>query len=180
MNPSCTFRKWSNHDAQQLLKVKGTIQDVDGECSLKLSVHSRKGCPIAPHYRLPLYALNKKFGIYRKVVEHLQTLPSVEAATIRNTYLSVMQYLNDVRIAFLDDSSASSDPLHRKFRSPALDYYLWLDHTGDGFHDECREALKKSHDITFEGLENGVYPDILVFRAFALILNLHWPHFAIQ
>jgi hypothetical protein len=180
MHPSCNFRQWSKHDAQQLLKVKGTIQDVDGECTLKVTVHSRKGCPIAPHYRLPLYALNKKFGMYRKVVEHLQTLTSVEAATSRNTYLSVMQYLNDVRIGFVDDACASTDPLHGTFRSATLDYYLWLDNTCDGFHDECRESLATAHGVTFEGLKNGECADILVFCAFSVVLSVSWPHVAIQ
>ncbi|KAG1835948.1 hypothetical protein F4604DRAFT_1943918 [Suillus subluteus] len=146
MHPSCNFRQWSTHDARKLLKVKGTIEDVDGECYLKVPVHSRKGCPIAPHYRLPLYALNKKFGIYRKVVEHLQTLPSIKAAAMRHTYLSVMQYLNDA-----------------EFRSATLDYYLWLDHTCNGFHDGCREALDTTHGVTFERLKNGECSDILVF-----------------
>ncbi|KAG1859389.1 hypothetical protein C8R48DRAFT_774727 [Suillus tomentosus] len=87
MNPSCHFKEWSSHDARQLLKMKGTIQDVDGDCSIKLT-GLRNGCPIAAHYRLPLYALNKKFGIYRKVVEHLWNASGVEAIDIRNTYLS--------------------------------------------------------------------------------------------
>ncbi|KAG1832551.1 hypothetical protein DFJ58DRAFT_736336 [Suillus subalutaceus] len=163
MNPSCHFRQWSSADAQQLLKVKGTIQDVDGECSFKLTGQSHKGCKIAPHYRLPLYALNKKFGIYRTVVQHLQDARSEEAARHRNTYLSVMRYLNDVRIAFLDDAGVCSDALRTDFRSAALDYYLWLDHTGSGFHDECRTTLATAHGVTFEGLKNGQCPDILVF-----------------
>ncbi|KAG2083494.1 hypothetical protein BD769DRAFT_1390943, partial [Suillus cothurnatus] len=108
----------------------------------QVTVHSRKGCPIAPHYRLPLYALNKKFGMYRKVVEHLQTLTSVEAATSRNTYLSVMQYLNDIcHIGLL----------------------FVLDNTCDGFHDECRESLATAHGITFEGLKNGECADFWFF-----------------
>ncbi|KAG1840039.1 hypothetical protein F4604DRAFT_1940315 [Suillus subluteus] len=163
MNPSCHFREWSANDARQLLKVKGTIQDVDGECSLKVTGQSRKGFLIAAHYRLPLYALNKKFGLYRKVVEHLQDSSSDGAAHLRNTYLSVMDYLNDIRIAFLEDSGGSENPLSSDFRSAALDYYLWLDHTADGFHDDCREALETTRGVTFEGLQNGQCPDILVF-----------------
>jgi hypothetical protein len=99
MNPLFQFCDWSLYDGQQLLKAKGTIQDVNGECSLKITgqLHKgAKGCPVAPHYHLPLYALNKKFGIYRKVVEHLEGSPSSEASHMRNTYLSVMQYLHDV------------------------------------------------------------------------------------
>ncbi|KAG2087843.1 hypothetical protein BD769DRAFT_1396428 [Suillus cothurnatus] len=49
----------------KLLKVKDTIQDVNGECSLKITgqLHKgAKGCPVVPHYHLPLYALNMKFG----------------------------------------------------------------------------------------------------------------------
>ncbi|KAG2045543.1 hypothetical protein BDR06DRAFT_1015540 [Suillus hirtellus] len=163
MNPSCHFFEWSQNDARQLLKAKGTIQDIDGECSLKLSGHSRKSCLIAPHYRLPLYALNKRFGLYRKVVEHLHDTSIVEAAHLRNTYLSVMKYLHDIRISFLEDAAGSPDPLHGEFRSPAMDYYLWLDHTADGLDDECRQALEKAHGVTFEGLKNGQCPDILVF-----------------
>ncbi|KAG1859402.1 hypothetical protein C8R48DRAFT_673946 [Suillus tomentosus] len=35
MHPSCDLIEWNVRDVQQLLKVKGTIQDIDGECSLK-------------------------------------------------------------------------------------------------------------------------------------------------
>ncbi|KAG1784506.1 uncharacterized protein HD556DRAFT_1451705 [Suillus plorans] len=163
MNPLCNFRDWSVHDAEQLLKVKGTIQDVDGECSLKVTGKSRKACPIPAQYRLPMYALNKKFGIYRKIVQHLQKSSSEGAANLRDTYLSVMKYLHDVRIAFMEDSGGSSDPLNGTFRSAALDYYLWLDHTTYGFHEECRTTLLTSHGVSFEGLKNGDCPDILVF-----------------
>jgi hypothetical protein len=45
---------------------------------------------------LKQYVLNMKFGIYRKVVEHLEGSPSTEASHMRNTYLSIMQYLHDV------------------------------------------------------------------------------------
>ncbi|KAG2029294.1 hypothetical protein BDR03DRAFT_1018594 [Suillus americanus] len=162
MNPSCEFHQWSADEAQKLLKVKGTIQDVDGECTFKLT-GSRKGCLVAPHYRLPLYALNKKIGLYRQVVQHLQTLSSTSVMEMRDTYLSVMQYLNDVRIAFLADAGASSNPLHGDFRSPTFDYFLWLDHHCDGFHDEWRDALAEVHQITFEGVKNGECADILHF-----------------
>lgn len=84
---------------------------------------------------------------------------------LRNTYLSVIRYLNDVRIAFLDDAGASSDPLDGKFRSATLDYYLWLDHTGNGFHDGCRQELATAHGVSFDGLKNGDCQDILVFCA---------------
>ncbi|KAG2063552.1 hypothetical protein BDR04DRAFT_1163562 [Suillus decipiens] len=163
MNPFCLFRDWSLYDGRQLLKAKGTIQDVDGECTLKVTGPSRKGCPVAPHYRLPLYALNKKFGIYRKVVEHLEGSHSIGASHMRNTYLSVMQYLHDVRTAFVDDAEGSQNPLHGDFRSAALDYYLWLDHTSHGFHDECCEALYRAHGVTYESLKNGQSPDVLKF-----------------
>ncbi|KAG2036335.1 hypothetical protein BDR03DRAFT_983108 [Suillus americanus] len=171
MNPSCHFREWSSTDARQLLKVKGTIQDIDGECSLKVTGESHKGCPIAPHYRLPLYTLNKKFGIYRKVMQNLQDTCSEDAAHLQNTYLSVMRYLNDVRIAFLDDAGVCSDALQTDFRSAALDHYLWLDHTASGFHDESRTALDTVYGVTFEGLKNGKCPDILVSH-FPLVLDL--------
>jgi hypothetical protein len=169
MNPSCHFREWNAHDVQQLLKAKGTIQDIDGECSLKVTGRSRKGCPIAAHYRLPLYALNKKLGIYRKIIEHLQDSPSSEAAHLRNTYLSVMKYLHDVRIAFMDDAGGSPDALHGDFRSTAMDYYLWMDHTSNGFDDECRSALYSLYKIDFERLKDGACGDILYFRACPII-----------
>jgi|SRR6267154_3305211 len=170
MNPSCHFQEWSLHDARKILKAKGTIEDVDGECCLKVTGRSRKGCLVASQYRLPLYALNKKFGIYRKVVEHLYASSSDGAAHMRNSYLSVMEYLHDVRIAFMDDAGGSPDPLHGDFRSAAVDYYLWLDHTIAFFNDESRQALETSHGVTFDGLRNGVCPDILVFRAWCIIL----------
>ncbi|KAG1844919.1 hypothetical protein C8R48DRAFT_780143 [Suillus tomentosus] len=163
MHPSCDLIEWSLRDVQQLLKVKGTIQDIDGECSLKVTGNSRRSCLIAPHYRLPLYALNKKIGIYRKVIEHLQKSTSINAATLRDTYASVMKYLTDVRVAFLDDAAASSSPTNSDFRSSTLDYYLWLDHTCDGFHDGWRQSLATEHGVTIEGVEKGDCSDILVF-----------------
>jgi hypothetical protein len=155
MNPSCNLREWSTDDARQLLRHKGTIQDVDGECTLKLTGQSRMGCPVAPHYRLPLYALNKKFGIYRKVVGHLQNSSSPNASLLKNTYLSIMQYLHDVRISFLHDCMNSADPLNGTFRSVVFDYYLWLDHTVIGFHEQARSELEDRHQITFEILKNN-------------------------
>ncbi|KAG2108242.1 uncharacterized protein F5147DRAFT_773823 [Suillus discolor] len=162
MNLLCYFQEWSSNDAKQFLKTKWTIQDVDGQCSLKVT-GSRKGCPIAAHYHLPLYALNKKFGIYKKVVEHLWDSSGGEATTVRNTYLSVIKYLHEVRIAFLDNAGGSPNLLHGDFRSPALDYYLWMDHMGDGFDDDDRQALHTAHGVTFEALKNGQCSDILVF-----------------
>lgn len=169
MHPSCDLIEWNVRDVQQLLKVKGTIQDIDGECSLKVTGNSRRSCLIAPHYRLPLYALNKKIGIYRKVIEHLQQSKSINAATLRDTYASVMKYLTDVRVAFLDDAAASSSPTNSDFRSSTLDYYLWLDHTCDGFHDGWRQSLATEHGVTIEGVEKGDCSDILVFRAFSVV-----------
>jgi hypothetical protein len=124
MNSLCQFHDWSLYDGQQLLKAKGTIQDVDGECSFKITGWSHTGCPVAPHYCLPLYALNKKFGISHKVVEHLAGLSSIGASRLQNTYLSMMQYLHDVRTEFVDDAAGSQNPLYGDFRSPSLDYYL--------------------------------------------------------
>ncbi|KAG1718052.1 uncharacterized protein EDB91DRAFT_1090353 [Suillus paluster] len=163
MNPSCQFREWSAHDLQKLIRVQGTIEDVDGECSLKISGQRQKGCRIVAHYRLPLQALNKKCGVYRKIVTHLTGLPGLDAADMLNTYASVMEYMNNVRIAFLKDASRSEDALHGDFQSPALDYYLWLDHTQHGFHAEYRDALERDHNVTFEAIQNGRCADILLF-----------------
>ncbi|KAG2114399.1 hypothetical protein DEU56DRAFT_919608 [Suillus clintonianus] len=74
-----------------------------------------------------------------------------------------MEYLNDVRIAFLHDASASPDSAHGDFRSPAMDYFMWLDHTVGGFHAQSRKSLEKSHGITFEALQNGMCQDIFIF-----------------
>jgi hypothetical protein len=94
---------------------------------------------------------------------------------MRDTYLSVMQYLNDVRIGFLHDAGASSNPLRGDFRSATFDYFMWLDHYCDGFHDQWRDTLAEVHEITFEGVENGECPDILRFRAwFVLCLRSAW------
>jgi hypothetical protein len=174
MNPSCNLREWSSDEARQLLKLKGTIQDVDGECTLRLTGQSRTGCPVAPHYRLPLYALNKKFGIYRQIVGHLQNSSSPNAAGLKNTYLSIMRYLHDVRISFLHDSVNSADPRHGAFRSAVFDYYLWLDHTVTGFHEQARSELKDRHEITFEILMNNEGKseprlDALLFRTWPTV-----------
>ncbi|KAG2352386.1 hypothetical protein BDR07DRAFT_1498424 [Suillus spraguei] len=74
-----------------------------------------------------------------------------------------MQYLHDVRIAFVDDAEGSQNPLHGDFRSASLDYYLWLDHTSYGFHDECREALYTAHGVIalFPSL-NKIWVSLLV------------------
>lgn len=170
MNPSCQFREWNAHDLGKLMQVQGTIEDVDGECSLKISGQQWKGCCIAAHYRLPLQALNKKFGVYRKVVAHLTNLTSVNAARMRNTYASVMEYMNNVRIAFMGDATRSADALHGQFRSPVLDYYLWLDHTERGFHAQYRESLERAHGITFEALQNGTCADVLVFSTCSTLI----------
>ncbi|KAG1786395.1 uncharacterized protein HD556DRAFT_1449772 [Suillus plorans] len=162
MNPSCQLRQWAPQDISRLMKVKGTIQDVDGECSFKVSGLSRT-CQIAPHYRIPLHALNKKFGLYKKIVAHLDASSHKNATYMRDMYLSTIDYMNNVRIAFLEDAAGSTDALCGDFRSPVLDYYLWLDHTTSGFHAECRQALKESHGVTFEGLQNSTCPDILKF-----------------
>ncbi|KAG1720987.1 uncharacterized protein EDB91DRAFT_1256743 [Suillus paluster] len=163
MNPLCQLRQWSPEDISRLMKSKGIIQDVEGECSFKVYGQSRKGSNVAAHYRIPLHALNKRFGLYRKIVAHLDASSHHKAAHMRDMYLSIMAYMNDVRIAFMEDAAQSKDPLHGDFRSPALDYYLWLDHTSGGFHAEYREALEETHGVTFERLRNGTCSDILVF-----------------
>ncbi|KAG2740616.1 hypothetical protein P692DRAFT_20880849 [Suillus brevipes Sb2] len=143
------------------MKVKGTIQDVDGVCSFKVSSRSRKACDVAAHYRMPLHALNKKFGLYRKVVAHLGASSHDGAARMRNIYFSIMDYMNQVRLAFLEDAAQSENALRGDFRCPALDYYLWLDHNGDGFDDHYREALRVTHGVTFERIQNSACLDIL-------------------
>ncbi|KAG2114400.1 hypothetical protein DEU56DRAFT_919609 [Suillus clintonianus] len=161
MQPSCKLRHWNAQDINQLVRAKGTIQDVDGECSLRVSGHSRKSYQIAPHYRLPLYSLNKKIGIYRKIVAHLQTLSDIYSSHMLDMYASVMEYLHNVRIAFVQDAGGSTDALHDDLRSPVLDYYLWLDHKSGVFHAQCREALEEEHRVTFEALQNRACSDIL-------------------
>lgn len=63
----------------------------------------------------------------------------------------------------MEDAAGSVNALHGNFRSPVLDYYLWLDHTPSGFYTECCWALQKSHGVTFEGLHNFTCSDILKF-----------------
>lgn len=172
MNPLCYIRQWSPEDISQLMKVKGTIQDVDGLCSFKVSSRPRKCCDVAAHYRIPLHALNKKFGLYRKVVAHLSASSHCNAAHMRDVYVSIMDYMNEVRIAFVEDSARSPDALHGDFRSPALDYYLWLDHTCSGFDAQYREALQATRGVTFEHVQNSTCSDILVFRACPCIINI--------
>lgn len=84
---------------------------------------------------------------------------------IQDIYLSIMQYLNNVCIALLDDVCASSNPLHSDFRSAIFDYFMWLDHHCDGFHDQWHSSLAKDHEITFEGVKNRECSDILCFCA---------------
>jgi flagellar biosynthesis regulator FlaF len=162
MNPLCNIRHWSPGEIDQVLKAKGTIQDVDGVCSFKVSSRSRKACDVAAHYRMPLHALNKKFGLYKKVVAHLSASSHDGAARMRNVYVSTMDYMTQVRLAFFEDAAGSENALRGDFRCPALDYYLWLDHHGDGFHN--REALRVSHGVTFERVKNSACPDILASR----------------
>ncbi|KAG2756203.1 hypothetical protein P692DRAFT_20715994 [Suillus brevipes Sb2] len=93
MNPLCNIRQWSPGEISQVMKVKGTIQDVDGLCSFKVSSRSRRVCNVAAHYCMPLHALNKKFGLYRKVVAHLSASSHDGAARMRNVYVSTMDYM---------------------------------------------------------------------------------------
>ncbi|KAG2108218.1 uncharacterized protein F5147DRAFT_540686, partial [Suillus discolor] len=100
-------------------------------------------------YHMPLHALNKKFGLYRQIVAHLDVSPHTNALHKHDTYLLIMDYMNNVRIVSMQDASRSPDALYGDFRSPILDYYLWLNHTVDGFHAGCRRALEETHGITF-------------------------------
>ncbi|KAG2737373.1 hypothetical protein P692DRAFT_20883638, partial [Suillus brevipes Sb2] len=75
-----------------------------------------------------------------------------------------MGYMKDVLMAFLADAGASANPLESDFRSPALDYYLWLDHKADGFDDTARARLKMQWNVTFDALKNGKCEDILKLR----------------
>ncbi|KAG1732809.1 hypothetical protein EDB19DRAFT_1831169 [Suillus lakei] len=131
MNPLCQFCQWSSEDIAQLMKIKETIQDVDGECSFKVSGQTCKGCNVAVHYYIRLHALNKKFGLYKRIVVYL------DALSYHNT-----AHMNDIQIAFMEDAAQSKDALQGDFRSPAFNYYIWLDHTGSGFHVEYCEALE--------------------------------------
>jgi hypothetical protein len=172
MNPLCHIRQWSPADIAQLMKIKGTTQDVDGMCTFKVSSRPRMFCDVAAHYRIPLHALNKKFGLYRKIVAHLSASSRSNAAHMRDVYVSIMEYMNEVRIAFLEDAARSPDALHCDFRSPAFDYYLWLDHNYHGFDAQYREALQSTHGVTFEDVQNSTCVDILAFRACPCIINI--------
>ncbi|KAG2337137.1 hypothetical protein BDR05DRAFT_952839 [Suillus weaverae] len=161
MDPSFQFRHWSTSDVGILMKSKGTIKDIDGDYSFMISGKHSQSCSVAAHYRLPLRAINKKFGLYRKVVNHLTESSHPLATQLRDTYLSVMDYLQNVRIAFWADARGSPDPLDAGFRSPAMDYYLWLDHRAGGFHHECRMNLEKDHHITLKSIKNRECTDII-------------------
>ncbi|KAG1720424.1 uncharacterized protein EDB91DRAFT_1088861 [Suillus paluster] len=152
--------------------ILGTIEDVDGECSFKVSGMASQSCPIAAHYRVPLRAINKKFGLYRHIVTHLTDSRNPLAIQLRDTYLSVMDYMHDVRIAFFTDARGSANPLEAGFRSPAMDYYLWLDHKVGAFHDRSREILEKDHNVTFKSLQNREGNDIITLRMWSTMNHL--------
>ncbi|KAG2335964.1 hypothetical protein BDR05DRAFT_1006302 [Suillus weaverae] len=164
MDPSFTFHHWSKKKIGMLMKSTATIEDVDGECSFKVSGMALQSCPIAAHYRVALRAINKKFGLYRKIAIHLTDSRNCLAVQLRDTYLSVMDYMHNVRIAFFEDARGSAVPLEAEFRSPALDYYLWLDHKVGGFHDRSRETLEKDHNVTLRSLQNREGEDIIAQR----------------
>jgi hypothetical protein len=166
MDPFFRFQNWSKRNASTFIKSTGTIKDVDGSCSLILSQVGRasQSCQIASHYIMPLRALNKKFGIYRKVVAHLTKSSHPLSSQIRDTYLSVMEYVHNVRITFCADAQGSPDPLEDGFRSAALDYYLWLDHRAGGFHDMCRATLEQNYKVTFKSVQNREGQDIISLR----------------
>ncbi|KAG1790111.1 uncharacterized protein HD556DRAFT_1310895 [Suillus plorans] len=165
MDPFFRFRHWSSRNARTLMKSKGTIEDVDGECLLKVFQVGRpsESGHIAAHYRVPLRAVNKKFGIYRKIVTHLTSSSQPLASQLRDTYLSIMEYMHNVRITFCADARGSPDPLQAGFRSAALDYYLWLDHRAGGFHELCRAKIEQSHKVTFKSVQNRECQDIISF-----------------
>lgn len=166
MDPIFHFQHWSRRNASNLMKLKGIIEDVDGECSLQVSQAGRVSqCgKIAPHYRVPLRALNKRFGVYRKIATHLNGSSGEVASQIRDTYLSIMNYIHNVRITFCADARGSPDPLDASFRSAALDYYLWLDHKAGGFHETCRATIEKSDKVTFQSVKNREGQDIISLR----------------
>jgi hypothetical protein len=166
MDPLFRSRRWNRRNASTLMKSKGTIEDVDGECLLKVSQVGRpsESGQIAAHYRVPLRALNKKFGIYRKIVTHLTSSSQPLASQLRDTYLSIMEYMHTVRSTFCADAQGSPDPLQAGFRSAALDYYLWLDHRAGGFHESCRTTLEQNHQVTFKSVQNRECQDIISFR----------------
>ncbi|KAG1830948.1 hypothetical protein DFJ58DRAFT_848341 [Suillus subalutaceus] len=161
---SYQFSEWTSHREGTLKKLKVTIQDVDGECSMKVSGRNSKCYPIAAHYQLPLRALNKKFGLYKKIVTHLNGSSNLHATNLRNTFMSLLGYIKDIFNGFISDARTSANPLGSEFRSPALDYYLWLDHKVDGFDDGSRGRLKIEWNVTFEGLKKGECKDILEYH----------------
>lgn len=161
MDPFYHFREWSEQEAAKLMKQTGTIEDVDGEYSLRISGKSPRICRLPPHYRIALHALNKRFGLYKKIVVHLKKSSNASAPTLRNLYLSLINYMHNVRISFVADAFHSVTPLDGRFRSPAMDYYLWLDHKAGGFHSQCREILANDHHVTFDDVKNGISADIL-------------------
>jgi hypothetical protein len=167
MDPSFQFRQWSTKDIGVLIKSKATIKDIDGDYTLMIAGKISLNCQIAAHYRFPLQALNKRFGLYRKIVNHLIKSLHPLATQLQDTYLSIMDYIHNVRIAFCRDARASPNALDSEFRSPALDYFLWLDHHGGGFHNGCRMNLQKHHDITMMSVKNREGKDIISFRQFS-------------
>ncbi|KAG1829886.1 hypothetical protein DFJ58DRAFT_848588 [Suillus subalutaceus] len=84
-----------------------------------------------------------------------------------------MDYLQNVRITFWSDARGSPDPLDAEFRSPAMDYYLWLDHRAGGFHNECRMKLEMYHQITLKSIKNREGKDIIPLRQLSSIYNIH-------
>jgi hypothetical protein len=164
MQPTYRYRTWTKCEVGQLMKSKGTITDIDGEYFYTVSGQVSRNYHVAAHYRVPLRALNKKFGTYRKIVTHLTDSSHPLVAQVRDTYLSVMDYIHNVRISFCVDVKGSADPLGDGFRSPALDYYLWLDHIAGGFHDRCRAVLEHDHRVTFGAVQNRDVKDIISLR----------------
>ncbi|KAG1816610.1 hypothetical protein EV424DRAFT_1348130 [Suillus variegatus] len=149
MNPLCEIRPWNLQDMTRLMKCKGTIQDVDGACSFKVSGRSGTGCQLAAHYRMPLHALNKKFGLYRQIVAHLDVSPHTNAPRMRDTYLSIMDYMNNVRIGFMHDASRSPDALCRDFRSPSVASMLGIVGLWKKLMESPSKAYRIRHVQTF-------------------------------
>jgi hypothetical protein len=156
-----------------LMKSKGTIKDVDGEYWFAVSGQASLNCNIAAHYRLPLRSINKKFGTYRNIVTHLTDSSHPLVTQVRDTYLSIMDYIHNVRIAFCADARGSLNPLGAGFRSPALDYYLWLDHIAGGFHDMCRTTLETDHHVTFEAIQSGDVKDVIPLRQWSTMHHIY-------
>jgi hypothetical protein len=109
---------------------------------MKVSGKNPKFCSIAAHYQLPLHAQNKKIGLYKKIITHLNRSSNLHATHMQNTFLSLLGYLKDVVIGFILDAHTSANLLASDFRTPVLDYYLWLDHKVDGFDNRSRGCLK--------------------------------------